>query len=240
MAGFFQRILKLGSAEANSIIDKLEDPVKMTEQGIRDLKKDLGIAMKNFAEVKATAIRTQRDLEKNKTEMVDWERKAMALLQRGQAGSMEMSEAERLAGEALSRKEESSKRLLTIQRTYTGQNQTVMVMQENIDRLKSQVQKYENELITLKSRAKTAEATKKINQQLANMDSSGTLNMLERMKEKVEEEETLALAYGDMADTGSTVEDEIDSALLTGGNNSTQQITQSESLAALKTKMGIS
>lgn len=239
MAGFFQRLIKLGSAEANSIVDMLEDPVKMTEQGIRDLKKDLEITMKNFAEVKAIAIRAQREMEKNKSSAVDWERKAMALLQQGQSGAMEPANAERLAGEALTRKEESSNNYLTAQKNYETQNKAVTAMQGNIERLKSQVQQYENELMTLKARAKTAEATKKINRQLANVDSKGTLSLLERMKEKVEEEETLALAYGDMAGTSTTVEDEIDRALITDGNKSANQNKQAESLAALKAKMGI-
>ncbi|MCP4294625.1 MAG: PspA/IM30 family protein [Proteobacteria bacterium] len=239
MAGFFQRILKLGSAEANSIVDMLEDPVKMTEQGIRDLKKDLDIAMKNFAEVKATAIRAQREMEKNRSSSVDWERKAMALLQQGQSGALEIANAERLAGEALTRKEESSKHYLTAQKNYETQNKAVTSMQGNIERLKSQVQQYENELVTLKARARTAEATKKINKQLSSMDSSGTLNLLERMKDKVEEEETLALAYGDMASEDPSVEDEIDKALLTDGSGQEKETEQAESLAALKAKMGI-
>ena len=37
----FKRLFGIGSAEVNSALDKLEDPVKMTEQGIRDLKQDL-------------------------------------------------------------------------------------------------------------------------------------------------------------------------------------------------------
>ena len=41
----FKRLFKIGQAEANSAVDKLEDPIKMTEQGIRDLKKDLSAAL---------------------------------------------------------------------------------------------------------------------------------------------------------------------------------------------------
>ncbi|HAA04036.1 MAG TPA: phage shock protein A, partial [Syntrophobacteraceae bacterium] len=35
------RLFKIGQAEANSVVDNLEDPIRMTEQGIRDLKRDL-------------------------------------------------------------------------------------------------------------------------------------------------------------------------------------------------------
>ena len=55
----FRRLFRIGSAEANSMVDKLEDPIKMTEQGIRDLKGDLGKALEALAEVKALAIRAR-------------------------------------------------------------------------------------------------------------------------------------------------------------------------------------
>lgn len=238
MAGFFRRVFSLGSAEAHSIIDKLEDPVKMTEQGVRELKKDLEQAMQNFAEVKAIAIRAERDLEKARNGSADWERKAMALLQQGQSGKLEPEKADRLATEALARKEEFSKQVAIAKNTFDAQNQTVQALQKNIDTLKGKITQYENELVTLKARAKTASATKKINKQLSNVDSTGTVAMLERMKEKVEEEETLAIAYGDLAEKSKTVDDEIDQALLTDDSGSGTS-SSSKELEALKAKMGI-
>ena len=53
MAGIFQRLFKTGEAEAHALVDKLEDPIKMSEQAIRDLKKDLQESLKALAEVKA-------------------------------------------------------------------------------------------------------------------------------------------------------------------------------------------
>lgn len=238
MAGFFRRLFSLGSAEAHSIIDKLEDPVKMTEQGIRELKKDLDEAMHNFAEVKAVAIKAERDMEKSRNAALDWERKAMSLLQQGQSGKLDMPNAERLASEALARKEEANQQLQIAKQASETQNQAVQKLQKNIEKLKTQIQQYENELVTLKARAKTAEATTKINKQLSSIDSSGTVALLERMKEKVEAEENLAVAYGDMNQISHSVEDEIDKALLTEGSE--KKPSQSEELAALKAKMGIS
>jgi len=237
MAGFFRRLFSLGSAEAHSIIDKLEDPVKMTEQGIRELKKDLEEAIHNFAEVKAVAIKAERDMERNKNAIIDWERKAMSLLQQGQSGKLDKEKAERLASEALSRKEESQKQYTIAKQSSETQNQAVLTLQKNIEKLKGQVQQYENELVTLKARAKTAIATSKINKQLSSIDSSGTVALLERMKEKVEAEEHLAIAYGDMAKVNTSIDDEINQALLS--DDSRGQSSQSAELAALKAKMGI-
>ena len=255
MSGFFERLFSMGQSEAHGILDKLEDPVKMTEQGIRDLNKDLEQAKVAFAQIKALAIRAERDAEKAKIESNDWERKAMALLQQSQQGRLEQSDAERLATEALKRKEEAQKLYATHLQAADTQNQTVSRMQKNIERLKSQVSQYENELKTLKARATTAKATEKINRQLAAVDSSGTISMLERMKEKVEEQESLAEAYGEMAQAPGTVEDEINQTLLSNPDENHlakelegmkaqigmagQSQPANKELEALKQKMGI-
>ena len=165
----------------------------------------------------------------------DYERKAMLLLQRGQSGDVEAGEAERLAMEALSRKEEAASRALQTTQQAQAQSQMVATLQNNVNELKSKVGSYENDLIMLKARARTANATRKINQRLSNVDSKGTMALLERMKDKVAEEEALSQAYGEMADSGRSIDDEIDRALLSGSTSKA-----ADSLAQLKSKMGIS
>ena len=41
MVGIFKRLFRVAEAKTHAAIDNMEDPIKMTEQGIRDLKKDL-------------------------------------------------------------------------------------------------------------------------------------------------------------------------------------------------------
>ncbi len=234
MSSFFSRVFKIGQAEAHSVIDKFEDPIKLTEQGIRDLRKDLQTAMTSLAEVKAIAIRTRRDADSKRKLAADYERKAMLLLQSAQNGTLDMAEAERLATEALAKKEQQAGEAVRTAHEAERHEQMVNQLQANVNKIKSAVSTYENDLITLKARAKTASSTKKINQQLAQIDSSGTLAMLEKMKAKVEEDETLAIAYGEIATPGKTVDDEINTALIKGPAS-----TATASLQELKKKMGI-
>ncbi|MFW5640190.1 MAG: PspA/IM30 family protein [Thermodesulfobacteriota bacterium] len=231
---FFSRIFKIGEAEAHSVIDKFEDPIKLTEQGIRDLKSDLQGALTSLAEVKAIAIRTRKEAENQKKLAADYERKAMMLLQRGQNGQLDMAEAERLATEALSKKEQHSNEAVRVSQEAERHGQMANQLQANVNKIKSTISTHENELITLKARAKTASSTKKINKQLSKMDSSGTIAMLEKMKAKVEEDESLALAYADIATPDKTVDDEITSALESG-----RSATASANLLELKKKMGL-
>jgi phage shock protein A len=230
----FKRIFKIGQAEAHSAVDKFEDPVKMTEQGIRDLKKDLQASMETLAQVKSIAIRTRREADNKKKLAADYERKAMLLLQKAQAGEMDAADAERLATEALTQKESAATeatRMATEAQQHEGRSSQ---LQDNVNKIKSAITKYENELITLKARSKTATATKKINQQMSKMDSSGTISMLEKMKAKVEEQESLAEAYGEVANSEKSVDDEINAALAAPSKSQ-----QSDSLLELKKKMGL-
>ncbi len=228
----FKRLFKVGESNAHSIIDKFEDPIKMTEQGIRDLKKDLQESMKSLAEVKAVAIRTRKQADNNKKLTADYERKAMLLLQKMEKGEIDPQEAERLATQSLEKKEEYASQTVRLSKEAEGHEKMANTLQANVSKIKSTVTTYENDLTTLRARAKTASATKKINSQLSKIDSTGTIAMLEKMKAKVEEDESLAVAYGEMADADKSVDDEIDAVL--GGSSQA-----SSSLLELKKKMGI-
>ncbi len=230
----FRRLFKVGEAEAHNVINKLEDPIRMTEQGIRDLKRDLQGAMTGLAEVKGVALRLSKEAEDGKRQVAEYERKAMLLLQRGQDGQLDVTQAERLATEALSQKEQISERVTRMTRDAQQQQAMAAQLQDKVQQLKSTIQTHENELITLRARAKTAASTKKINQQLAQVDSSSTIAMLERMKNKVEEDEALAQAYGEVANVDDSVDSEIDRALAGSETSSAQ-----DRLAELKAKMGI-
>ncbi len=230
--GIFSRLFSIGKAEANSAIDKLEDPIKMTEQGIRELKEDLDKSLQAYAEVKALAIRTRREAAEAREKSSEYEKKAILLVQRSQTGQISVADADRLASESLVKKEEAMKNALR----FDGEAQKIETSMNNLDtqirKLRSNITQYENELQTLKARSKVSEATKNVNKQLVEIDGSGTVSMLERMKEKVEKQEALAEAYGSIANENKSLDDEIESAL---DKSST---TGSDALAALKAKLG--
>jgi phage shock protein A len=230
----FQRLFKIGQSEAHAMVNKLEDPIKLTQQGINDLKRDLQSAMAGLAEVKGVAIRLSKEAEDAKQQSGEYERKAMLLLQRGKEGEIDQAQADRLAMEALTKKENVSERATRLFKEAEQQQRMAAQLQEKITQLRSTISNYEQELITLRARARTAASTKKINQQLAQVDSSSTIAMLERMKQKVEEDEALAQAYGEVADVDTSVDAEINRALA-GSKTSTAQ----DKLLELKSKMGL-
>ena len=231
----FKRLFTMGKAEAHSAIDKLEDPIKLTEQGIRDLKKDLDKALQALAEIKALSIRARNDIQTFGDKANDYEQKAMLLLQQAQKGDINVADADRLAGEALLKKDENLERLNRSRAEKVKFDDSIAKMDSNIKTLRSQISKYENELKTLKARVKVSAATKNINKQMAQIDSSGTVSMLEKMKEKVAQQEAIAESYGEIANESKSVDDEIDKALEGAADSKA-----SDKLAELKKKMGLS
>ena len=234
MSGFFSRLFKVAEANAHAAVDHLEDPIRMTEQGIRDLKKNLQAAMVSLAQVKSLAIRLGKEADDHRKRAGEYERKAMLLLKRMEAGEMAAADAERIATAALEKKEESVRQAARAGADHEAQQRMADQLQAKVQDLKHKIARYENELVTLRARARTASSMRKINQQLAGADAGGTVAMLEKMKHKVEEEESLAEAYDQLGDVGRTVDDDIDNALRTPPPSA-----GADSLAALKQKMGI-
>lgn len=231
MFSWLKRLFQIWQAEAHSVVEKLEDPVKFSEQGIRNLKSDLDKSLKGLAEVKAISIRAKKELETDKKSMQEYENKAVLLLKKAEAGQLEPAEADRLASTALEKKGQLASKVQSGEQNVKVQDQMVAKMEGNVDELRKQISTWENELKTLKARAKVSDASKKLNEQMAKIDSSGTVAMLERMKVKVESNEALAESYADIADANKSVDDEINAALAGGESSSTAE------LDALKEKM---
>ncbi len=229
----FRRILKVGQAEAHSAVDYLEDPIKLTEQGIRDMRLDMDKALNALAEVKALTIRTQREIGQHQDHTQQYEQKAVLLLQKAQRGELDQNEADRLAGEALNKKEQSVQQVSNLTTEKKKYDESISKLEHNINSLRSNISQWENELRTLKARMKVSSATKTMNKQLAKIDSSSTVAMLERMKNKVEQEEALAQSYGEIAAEPKSLDDEIDKAI------GEEQTNTSQKLQELKQKLGI-
>lgn len=209
----FKRLLRIGTAEIHSVVDKMEDPIRMTEQGIREMKEDLEKSLEALAQVKALAIRAKNDIIKKSSDAEDYENKAFLLMSKAQKGELAAIQAEKLAKEALSLKAHLLSEVEILNGEKIQHENAVDEMQKNVEILKFNINKWENELRILRARVKVSKATKEVNKQLAQIDNNSTISMLEKMKEKVTEEEALAEAYGELANQNISIDEEIDRAI---------------------------
>lgn len=229
----FRRIFRIGQAEIHAAVDKMEDPVKMTEQGLRELRIDLTEATESYAKVKALAIRAENEQVQCEHQSRSYGEKAILIMQKAQTGQVDLIKAEELAREALSLRrkyylesEELGLQVITLQQSSRD-------MQRNTEILKDNLDKWEKELRTLRARAKVSSATQHVNKQMAQLDNNGTITMLQRMKTKVEDQEALAKAYGEIARDKNSIKDELDSLL------KDDSLSIEKDLQAIKEKLGI-
>jgi len=219
MFGFFRRLFRIFSAASHSALDKMEDPVKMTEQGIRDLKKQLSTSHENLAQAKAVLIQARKEMQERKEQATSYEGKAVALLQKAQSGHLPLEDAENLARQALAKRDELRLQATTYEKSLQSQEGGVQVLEGKIQELKTHIQGWERELTTLKARSKIASTSHSLNRQLAQVDTNGTLSLLERMREKVQTEEALAASYTEIKTHQESLDNEIQKALGSSGKS---------------------
>lgn len=232
MYSLIKRCFKFIQSQAHALLSKFEDPVKLAEQSIRDLKQNYDESLKSLAEVKAIAITTKRNIEEKKQIAADYERKALMLVKRAQDGQLDAQEADRLASEALTKKMNAVQDATKLSADLHNYEAMAQKMENKIVSLKNQITKWESELTTMKARYKVAKSTKKINQQLTAIGDESTTAILENMKTKIQEEEALATAYDEMLYIESDIDKEIDKAIGTSYSPDVQN-----ALSELKTKL---
>ena len=154
----------------------------------------------------------------------------MLLLQKAKNGELEEAEADRLATEALKKRQEALKEVEKLTNDVKNYDASLEQMSKKVLELKNKIKDSENEYNSLKARATVARTTKKVNQQLSSVSSDSTMSMIEDMKTKINAEENLAQAYGEVAGVETSIDDEINKAI-------GMDIDIQKSLAEMKQKL---
>jgi len=198
--GLFDRLARIMKAEIHHKLDKMEDPVRMIEQGIRELKAELERALKAYASLKANKFQLELELQsvrKKKKIHIENAKKYLEMAEReeNQAYTVKANEEAQQAERYRQMEENLKAQLEQLESNIAN-------LKGKIEVMKRKIREYETELRSLKARSATARAMKKVNQQLAQIDTSSTVSLIEEMKKKVEEQEALAEAYGELSEEG--------------------------------------
>lgn len=216
-----KKFLRIGKKKDE--VEAGEDPVKLAEASIADLKTDLGESMKALAEVKALAVRTQREVSVALKSCADYEQKAMEYLEMAQNGNMSQEEAERKALHSLEQKDRVLKSIQGGEASLKNYQDMVKKLEVNTQQIKAQVIEWENELKTLKARSRVSEASRKMHERMSKLDTHGTNSILDKMRTDTEEKEILAEAYSDLNNPPkSKIDEEVDKIL---GGSSTSALS---------------
>lgn len=172
----FRRIADVFKSNVNDMIDKAEDPQKMLDQMIREMETNFRDAKVQVAKAIADEKKLQMQLDTNKKEAIDWEKKAVSAVQQGR---------DDLAKEALKRKGSAQELALGFETQWVEQKKVTEQLKTNLKGLESKIDEAKRKKNLLVARAKRAEAQKTINNAMSKMTDNGAFATFARMEEKV-------------------------------------------------------
>lgn len=188
----FSRLLGIGSAKANQVIDALEDPIPMMEEAIRQDEKNLGAGIEALAGTRAEAKRARREYEESKGKIGEYAQSAERLEK--EPGKQML--ARRAFEEAVRLKNS----LPTLQKIAEDREKEEAELQRQVDDQQRRIADKKRKLATLRQLDRAATASEKFNKRRAGVDPSEGDALFERMERKVQEKVASAEAYGEIAD----------------------------------------
>jgi phage shock protein A len=187
--GIFDRLSTLIRSNLNDLISRAENPEKMLNQLIVDMKSQLAKAKQQVASAIADEKKLQADAESLKKQAEDWERRAMLAVQEGR---------DDLAKQALLRYNESLQGAQQLHETWVKHKAETENLKGSLRQLNDKIEEAKRKKNILIARARRAEAQQRIQETMSGMSDKSAFESFERMTEKIEQQERKAIAAAEL------------------------------------------
>ncbi|MBM4188602.1 MAG: PspA/IM30 family protein [Gemmatimonadetes bacterium] len=187
--GIFERFSTMLKSNINDLISRAENPEKMLNQLILDMKSQLAKAKQEAAAAIADEKKLQADAEGLKKQAEDWERRAMLAVQEGR---------DDLAKQALVRYNEALQGAQQLHETWLKHKADTENLKVSLRQLNDKIEEAKRKKNILVARAKRAEAQQRIQETMSGMSDKSAFESFDRMAEKIEAVERKALAAAEL------------------------------------------
>jgi phage shock protein A len=220
--GIFGRLGTLVKANVNDAISKAEDPEKILNQLILDMKDQLIEAKKQVAVSIADEKRLKKQLDNELHKSREWEKKAMMAVR---------ANRDDLAKEALRRKAEHDSLAEEFKGQHEAQKAAADKLREQLRQLNNKIDEAKRKKNLLIAKKKRVEAQKKIQETMSSLSDTSAFDTFDRMSEKIDKMEAEVEAHAE-------IEDDIAGADLDSKFSDLEHTHEADdALAALKAKM---
>lgn len=223
----FSKLSTLIRSNINDLISRAEDPEKMLNQIVLEMRDKLAAAKREVAAAIADErkLRAQLDAEVKQAEA--WEQRAMLAVREGK---------DDLAKQALLRQKEHADRVRSLDHTWREQASETEKLKTSLRRLNDKIEEAKRKRNLLIAKQKRAQAQRRIHSTLSGLSDTSAFEAFNRMAEKIEESErrTIAAVEVDEALEGDT----LDRQFLHLESGGTDEAVEGR-LLALKREMGL-
>jgi phage shock protein A len=197
--GIMDRMATVIKSNLNHLINKAEDPEKMLDQILIQLRQQLVEAKREVAVAIADEKRLAAQLEAELEQVREWERRATMAVQKGE---------DDLAREALRRKADHEQIAIGYKKQWDAQQASTENLKNALRALSQKIEEAGRKKNLLVARQKRAEAQKHIHEVMTGLTDTSAFESFDRMTAKVEQIEAQAGAAVELSQelSGDTME----------------------------------
>jgi phage shock protein A len=190
----FDRIAMLFRSNVNAVISEFEQPEKMLNQIILDMRSQLVKAKQQVAAAIADEKRLEDQTRQELKEAEDWERRAMLAVQQNQ---------DDLAKQALVRRSEHISRGDQLNVTWQAHKQETDRLKDSLRTLNDNIEEANRKKNLLLAKQRRADAQKRINETMSHISEKSAFEAFARMEEKIESNERKVRASAEIEEAFS-------------------------------------
>jgi phage shock protein A len=225
--GIFQKFSTVIKSNINDLISRAENPEKMLNQIILDMRDQLAKAKREVAAAIADERKLKSQVETEVKQARDWQHRAMLAVKESR---------DDLAKQALIRQQEHTERAQVLQQTWETHSAETEKLKGSLRLLNDKIEEAKRKRNLLVAKQKRAQAQRRIHETMSGLSDTSAFETFNRMAEKIEDEERRTLAQAEVTEaiSGDTLETQfLKLEAGTGGAD------VEDRLMALKAEMGL-
>ncbi|HWE43599.1 MAG TPA: PspA/IM30 family protein [Gemmatimonadaceae bacterium] len=225
--GLLDRLSSLLKSNINDLISKAEDPEKMLNQILVDMKTQLVKAKQQVASAIADEKRLRDQVDQEYRQAQDWEKRAMLAIQEGR---------DDLAKQALVRHGEHLGHGTTLEQTWEAHRMETEKLKNSLRDLNDKIEEAKRKKNLLIARQRRAQAQQRIAETMSSMSENSAFEAFSRMEDRIVSTEKRIQASAEIDEEFSGDKLASDFKRL---EKSAGAIGVDQQLLALKQKMGM-
>ena len=223
----FSKLSTVIKSNINDLISRAENPEKMLNQIILDMRDQLAKAKREVAAAIADERKLHASLDSEVKQMRQWEHRAMLAVKESR---------DDLAKQALLRQQEHKERAGSLDETWRAQAAETEKLKGSLRQLNDKIEEAKRKRNLLVAKQRRAQAQRRIHETMSGLSNTSAFDAFNRMSEKIEEQERESLAHQEVAEAlgPGTLEQDF-KALESGSEGGDVE----DRLLALKQEMGL-